>query len=54
MTSKIKLSTGMLCFSRSLQIGEGMLFARNSAHPETTYPVPVYRKGVRGDRKSVV
>lgn len=51
MSSAVKtvsLETGMLAFSRSLQITEGLFFGTSSEKAELAVPIEVIEKGVRG------
>lgn len=47
-TSALSLETGMLAFSRSIQITEGLFYATSSANQDVLTPVAVLEKGVRG------
>lgn len=44
----LSLETGMLAFARSVQITEGLFYAKNSADADRLVPIEVLEKGVRG------
>ena len=46
--SKLSLETGMLAFTRSVQVTEGAFFATVRDRPEDRLPIEVKEKGVRG------
>lgn len=46
--SGLSFETGMLSFSRSIQITEGLFFATQEANPSVATPLAVLEKGVRG------
>ncbi|WP_417242685.1 type I-F CRISPR-associated protein Csy3 [Celeribacter sp.] len=47
-STSLSLETGMLAFSRSVQITEGLFFATSSAEDGKLTPVEILEKGVRG------
>ncbi len=47
-TNTLSLETGMLAFSRSIQVTEGLFFATPEGKPDSLTPVEVLEKGVRG------